>query len=101
MNIETNNKLITCLIPKGEGVAAITALKDEKQVNSANVYGGRSNLFHRAGTELESETLAVVVAAERADEIFDFLYEKLEIGSPNHGLIFQNPLSSSTEFKLS
>lgn len=100
MNIETNNKLITCLIPKGEGVAAITALKDEKQVNSANVYGGRSNLFY-TGKDLESETLAVVVAEERADEIFDFLYEKLEIGTPHHGVMFQSPLTSSTEFKLS
>ncbi len=100
MNIETNNKLITCLIPKGEGVTAITALKDEKQVESANVYGGRSNLFY-AGTEQESETLAVVVTEERADEIFDFLYERLEIGTPHGGIMFQNPLTSSTEFKLS
>ncbi|MBT3308025.1 MAG: hypothetical protein HOL04_05680 [Gammaproteobacteria bacterium] len=101
MNIETNNKLITCLIPKGEGVAAITALKDEKQINSANVYGGRSSLFQIAGNDMESETLAVVVVEDRADEIFDFLYEKLEIGRHNHGIIFQNPLASSTEFKLS
>ena len=100
MNIETNNKLITCLIPKGDGVAAISALKDEKQVNSANVYSGRSNLFY-TGKDLESETLAVVVAEERADEIFDFLYEKLEIGNPHRGIMFQSPLTSSTEFKLS
>jgi nitrogen regulatory protein PII len=50
---------------------------------------------------MESETLAVVVVEDRADEIFDFLYEKLEIGRHNHGIIFQNPLASSTEFKLS
>jgi nitrogen regulatory protein PII len=100
MNIETNNKLITCLIPKGEGVATISALKDEKQVNSANVYSGRSNLFY-SGKDLESETLAVVVAEERADEIFDFLYERLQIGTHHRGIIFQCPLTSSTVFTLS
>ncbi len=100
MDIETNNKLITCLIPKGEGVSTISALKDEKQINGANVYGGRSNLFY-VGKDLESETLAVVVPEERADEIFDFLYERLEIGSKHHGVMFQCPLTSSTVFTLS
>ncbi len=101
MNLENNNKLITCLIPKGSGVSAITALKEEKQIEGANVYSGRSNLFHHSHKEVESETLAVVVPEERADEIFEFLYKTLEIGTPNHGIIFQNPLLSTTEFKLS
>lgn len=100
MNLESNNKLITCLIPKGNGVSAISALKEEKQILGANVYGGRSNLFQN-GKEVESETLAVVVPEERADEIFEFLYEKLEIGSPNQGVMFQNPLASTTPFSLS
>ncbi|MBT3196210.1 MAG: hypothetical protein HN842_04400 [Gammaproteobacteria bacterium] len=102
MNLQTENKLITCLIPKGAGVATISALKEELQVNCANVYGARSNLFQPGSkeTESESETLTVVVAEARAEEVFNFLYEKLEIGTPNHGIIFQTPLSLSTEFTL-
>ena len=100
MNLESDNKLITCLIPKGKGVKTISALKDEKQVNSANVYSGRSNLFRADGHEIESETLAVVVPEERAEEIFSFLYEQLEIDSPNNGILFHNPLSSTTQFSV-
>ncbi len=99
MNIETNNKLITCLIPKGKGVETIAALKDEKHILGANVYGGRSNLF-QGSKEIESETLAVVVAEERCGEVFEFLYERLEIGLPHNGIMFQSELASSTEFKL-
>ncbi len=100
MNLETNNKLITCLIPKGEGINTITALKEEKSVVSANVYGGRSSLFQQDGKEIESETLAVVVPEERAEEIFEFLYEHLEIGTPHRGILFQTPLSNATHFTL-
>lgn len=101
MNLLNDQKLITCLIPKGRGGEAVAALKEEMGVDCANVSSGRSDLFQHSDKEIESEMVTAVVAAEQADEVFSFLYERLEIGQPHNGILFQNPLLSSTTFTLS
>ena len=44
--------------------------------------------------------LDVVVNADRADEIFNFIYEKAGIGEGNHGFMIQQSLVGSTKFSL-
>ena len=44
--------------------------------------------------------LDVVVDAERADEIFNFIHEKAGIGEGKHGFIVQSTLVRSTKFSL-
>ena len=44
--------------------------------------------------------LDVVVNADRADEIFNFIYEKAGIAEGNHGFMIQQSLIRSTKFSL-
>jgi len=101
MNQLTDQKLITCLIPKGRGSEAVAALKEEMSIDCANVSSGRSDLFQHSNKEIESEIVTAVVSEAQADEVFSFLYEKLEIDQPHHGILFQNSLLSTTAFTLS
>lgn len=47
------------------------------------------------------ETFHVVVAADQADNIFDFIYEFCEMSEPNKGIVYMNKLSRSTVNLLS
>lgn len=42
------------------------------------------------------ETFHVVVSADQADNIFEFIYEFCEMHEPNKGIMYMNKLSKST-----
>ena len=92
-----NSKLITCIIPKGEGLNIISLLKDEKNICTANVAGGRGG--GKRG-RLEVDIITVVVEGESADDIFDFIHDKAGIGDFHSGFMYQGKLTRSTVFTL-
>ena len=103
MDESINSKLITSFLPKGKGLALVQLLKNEKGVSTGNVSNSRgtgtsSNSDFRDWVEVD--VFDVVVDAERADEIFNFIYEKAGIGEGNHGFMVQSNLSRSTKFSL-
>jgi len=103
-NVKTraNDKLIVCLLPHGKGLDLVERLQQEKDIASANVTSGRE-LSHSSGSKMkwtESDVLSVAVPADKADEIFAFLYDVADIGAPHGGLIFQQPLLMTTPFEL-
>lgn len=97
MNVIDDCKLITCITPKGKGLEIVRELKDEKGITTGNVAGGRGG--GRRG-RLEVDILTVVVESERADEIFEYIYDKAEINSLHGGFLFQGELTKSTHFTL-
>ena len=44
--------------------------------------------------------LPVVVPAEKAGEIFEYIYDLAEIGEPHHGLIFQSDLLCASQYEV-
>ena len=97
MNIINNCKLITCITPKGKGLGIVRELKEEKGVITGNVAGGRGG--GRRG-RIEVDIITVVVEGDRADEIFEFIYDKADIQSFHGGFLFQGKLAKSTRFVL-
>lgn len=101
-----NQKLITCVLPKGICLAVIKSLKEEKEVITANVNTARgvgklTPLAYRGvGEQTEKEILTVTVASEDADEIFGFIYDKAEIDRPHGGLIYMSSLDSVSPYSL-
>ncbi len=94
-------KLIRCIIPLGKGMELLKLLKDEKDIITANkidVRGG--NVFARAVGEIQLETVDIIISQDRADEIFEYIYEKMEIGSNHHGVLYQFSLSRSSSYNL-
>lgn len=106
MQIFQSVKLITCILPKGIAVSINEKLMHEKGINTGNINNARGvghinfqgNL--RVGDESEREIFSVVVKADLADEIFEYIYESAEINQPHGGIIYQHALHQSSEFVL-
>ena len=82
----------------------IKLLKQETGICTGNINSSRGT-GSSAGTSdfenwVEVDVLDVVVNADRADEIFNFIYEKAGIGEGNHGFMIQQSLIRSTKFSL-
>ena len=82
----------------------IKLLKQETGICTGNTNSSRGT-GSSAGTSdfenwVEVDVLDVVVDADRADEIFNFIYEKAGIGEGNHGFIIQQNLARATKFSL-
>lgn len=100
------HKLITVILPKGRDRDLIHQLVHELGINSVNINNARgigriTPLRHRGvGETTEKAILTVVVAADRADEVFEYIFFNAEINRPHGGLMFQQPLLASTLFTL-
>ena len=103
---ETDNKLITCIVPKGKAARVLTGLKTEKGIVTARSSfargGGRLTSFAERGLgeTTEKEMISVVVPADRVDEVFEYLYFEAEINLPHGGLMYVRPLTACTRFVL-
>ena len=103
MDASTNSKLITSFLPKGTGLDLVKALKDETGIASGNVSNSRgtgTSSNSEFGDWIEVDVFDVIVDADRADEVFNFIYNKAGIGEGNHGFIIQSNLARATKFSL-
>ena len=100
------HKLITCILPGQVALPLMKALRAEKNVIADNVNNARGvgkltrAVRRRLGDQTEKQILNVVIEAERAEEIFAFIYLKAGIGQPHGGLMFQTSLRRSIPFML-
>ena len=93
-------KLLTCVVPSGSATSIVDALFHQLGVRTANVHRGRG-ASHRSGTFAdEVEILTVVVPADEADRVFEFIYAQAAIGEQPHRFLFQAPLDLATVFLL-
>ena len=103
---QTQYKLIMGILPKGIGLDVLKKLRDEKGIITANVDSARgmghlTPQAHRGiGEQSEKEILNVVIEADRADEIFEYIYETGEINKPHGGLILMTRLQKASPYIL-
>jgi len=92
-----NFKQIECVSPFKKGLDVI-ALLEQKGIFTAN----RSSSKGTSGfaDPIEMEVLTVLVEESQAEEIFDFLYEVLNIGKPHHGMIYQSSIKKMSDYRL-
>jgi len=99
-------KLITAVLPKGVSLGVIKLLKQEKSLTTANFNYARGlgkltpAKYRGVGEQSEKEMLTVIIDKERADEIFEYIFNVAEINRPHGGLIYMQKLILSTEFVL-
>lgn len=81
-------------------------LMHEKGINTGNINNSRG-VGHisfqgslRVGDESEREILSVVVTADQAEEIFEYIHDLVEVDRPHGGIIYQHALHQSSEFVL-
>jgi hypothetical protein len=72
-------------------------------IHSANVSTGRgrgAGPIGNIGVWDEIDTLAIVVPAERADEIFSYIYHAAELDRPRGGIMYQHAVGPATQFTM-
>lgn len=103
------SKLITGTFPDdGTAQKLIKALKAEKGIITANMFqcrglGGTDEPAGRLGRLPPAKSVrvvSVVVPANRADELFDYICDEADIYRPHGGLVYQSALQSATAFSL-
>ena len=78
-DIYKKEKRITCFLPKGAGIKIVEMLHVEKHIDSTNVNAGRGlrtvENVSDYGAWSEQDILSVIVDANRAEEIFEFIFQ--------------------------
>ncbi len=105
MDFVTHIKKIVCVFLQGNASEVIDRLHKEKGVDTCEINRGRgrSTTIHKNqtyGEYVEVEVVTVEIEAERADEIFEFLYFEAGLDHTNGGFLYQVPVAQSTVFKL-
>lgn len=105
-HITMPHKLITAILPKGRGSNLVKKLVTELGIATVNVNYARglgriTPLRHRGvGETTEKSIVSVMVEAERADEVFEYIFYEAEINRPHGGMMYQQPLLATTAFTL-
>ena len=99
-------KLITCILPKGIALDVAAKLKSDYQLMSVDIKSARgvgkiTPLAYRGiGGQSEKEILTVVVPTKSADEIFDYIYHEADIDRPHGGMMYIHPLFQGTRYEM-
>ncbi len=103
---QNSQRVITCVVSaKTDAQGILRRLKDEKQIFTAGVYhargvGGSAHYRSSIAGGQEKNVITVVVSTQRADEIFEFLYEAGELYKPHHGIMYMERLDCTTPLNL-
>lgn len=93
-------KLIACMSAQGMAGPIIESLYLDFGIVSCNVMLGRGGSGRGRSFGVEVEILEIVVPAERSDEVFEYLYEKLDVRNQPRCFLYQQDLGRSNEYLL-
>ena len=100
-----SSKLITCILDKDSASFDIVReLKDEHQITRANVGSARGTGTGAKGGLItmpqEKHILQVVVDAEQADTIFEWLHDRVELDDRYGAFMYQEDLTTAGSFTV-
>lgn len=104
--ILNNQKLIYCILPKGTAAGFVARLNEEQGVMSSNINNARgvgkiTPLAYRGiAGQSEKAILTVVVGADNADDVFEFIYKEADINRPHGGIMYMHALTQTSEYTL-
>jgi len=98
-------KIITCFLPAGIGLNVLERLHDEMNISSAFAYHARGTGLStrhnkRRPKYVEREMISAIVPAERADEIFKFIFFASGINQPHAGMVLMTTTHCATTMIL-
>jgi len=103
---QDQQRIITCVFSAEiDAQGILRRLKDEKQILTAGSYhargiGGSASYRSKMAGGQEKNVIIAIASVERADEIFEFLYEAGELYKPHHGMMYMEKLDCTTSLNL-
>jgi hypothetical protein len=101
-------KLITVIVPQGQGMALLHALYERKQLRASlgtarapvTTVRRRGGIARTHNHSVEKDIVQVVVGVEDAGGVFELLYDKAGIGERYGGFMFQGSVARVSPFGL-
>lgn len=102
-------KMIVCMLPDdGTDIKIMHQLRKEKHVTRADSTACRGvHNLQAAKTRLGKlpeptlyRILTIIVTEAEADDVFDFVHEKAQIGEPGRGVLLQTTISGATRYVM-
>ena len=90
----------------GIALDIVKKLKTDKGIVTVNINTARGmgkltpTAYRGVGEQTQKEIINVVVNAEQADEIFEYIYHEAEIDRPHGGIIFMAKLQQVSQYHL-
>lgn len=98
-----SDKLVACVLPAGQGPELQRRLFRELGLSRVDLHSARgfmgsdpARLFNR----LEYDVLSAIVPAERADEVFEWIYHEAKVAELEGRFLYVANVSRSTPFAL-
>ena len=104
MHLDQPLKLIVCILPKGRAHRLVKLLALEMDIPRVDVLRARgagrmTPLCDRGvGETTEKDLVHIAVPADRADDLFEYIWEAAEIHRPHGGLMYMQPLSRASAY---
>ena len=102
-------KVITCILTdEGQDIELLNALRTEKGIITANTFQCRGfgprlrkkYRLKRQDATYSVRVVTIVVPQDQADDLFEYIYYKVNFDHPCPGLIYQNDLLAATPYSL-
>ena len=90
----------------GAALPIVKALREEKGIDAANINFARGvGRFvrwneRRLGDDEQKEILSIIVPVDRAEEIFNWVYETADIDRPHGGIVYMTQLTHASNFAI-
>jgi nitrogen regulatory protein PII len=91
-------KIITAIMREDLTVEILDALAD-MGIITADRSKGRGTKKQNVNGE-EMEVVTVLVTNDRADEVFNYIFETAHLNQPHNGMIYQQKVSKASDYKL-
>lgn len=101
--LSTDQRVLTCVMPKGVGLPLLRRLSDELGVVTASLHSARglsgsdpTGMFNR----VEKDVLTVTAPAAEAEDLFLWIYREGEVAAKPGRFLYLAKLSGATPFTL-
>ena len=95
-----NHRLITAMVIGKIPFSLLEQLKEEQGIITANKTHARGTSSNANYEMHEMEVLTLTVEGHRAEEVFNYLFELLEMDQPGRGMLLQERLARCTPYAL-
>lgn len=102
----SDQRQITAILPVGIGHEVLEQLSLTRGLTTATLHRARGMgivpLIGKGGVgaQVEWDLLSVIVPADQADEIFEFVFNRGQVDRPHGGFVYMGRLDSATPFVL-